>query len=151
MKVTKANLTRFVALSSKSYDDVAKKEYQALGRKLLKALAEIMGLQKGEFDIRWNPGGIACAGDHTLHTDWFYLALHDNLGMGWFYYRTCKSRKDYTGGHNQIVSWSEFTSKGLEGLAEAIKQRCPRHVGTEGQDRESYSDTQDRKSYTVSA
>jgi hypothetical protein len=129
MKIKMTDLVRFVNLTSgATYHHLRKEECRKLGKKILKALAELMGLQKGEFDIRWNPGGIACRGDHTLHTDWFYLALHDNLGSGWFYYRKCKSRKDYCGERNIIVYWPHFTAHGLEGLKDAIERDCPRPI-----------------------
>jgi len=128
-KLAMTDLVRFVNLSSgSSYNEERKEEYRKLGRKILKSLAEILNLKKGEYDIRWNPGGIAVSGDHTLHTDWFYLALHDNLGSGWFYYRTCKSRKDYCGGPNIIYPWTKFTAHGLEQLAVEILCDCPSPV-----------------------
>jgi hypothetical protein len=79
-------------------------------------------LQKSEYDVWWNPGGIACSGDHTLHTDKVYLALHDNINFGWFYFRTCKGRKDYSGGTNQIVHWSELKRDGLDCLVGKLKK-----------------------------
>lgn len=124
--ITKSQLKRFVTLTKDAcYDYVNKQEYRRLGRKILKELAETVGLKKEEYDIRFNPGGDACSGDHTLHTDWFYLALHDNLSSGWFYYRTCKGRKDYSGGNNRIVYWQQLENHGLQGLADAINRDCP--------------------------
>jgi hypothetical protein len=120
--IPQSDLVRFVNLTrSACYDDELKQEYRKLGRKILKALAGLMGLQKGEFDIRWNPGGIACSGDHVLHTDKIYVALHDNIRLGWFYWRKCNGRKDYTGGVNQIVNWTTLTAHGLEPLAEQLR------------------------------
>jgi len=80
-----------------------------------------MGLTEGQYDIRWNAGGQACSGDHILHTDRVYLALHDNIGSGWFYWRKCNGRKDYRGmERNRIVSWTDFLANGLKPLAEAM-------------------------------
>lgn len=119
--ITKTEISRFAFLSSNaSYDFERKKEYQRLGRKILGYIAHQMGLKDGEFEIRWNPGGIAVSGDHTLHTDKVYLALHDNLGSGWFYYRSCNGRRDYSGGRNQIVRW-ESIKNGLEPLISALR------------------------------
>lgn len=126
--IKKAELERFMKLTREACDDYHNKvKYRNLGRKILKALAAALNLQAGDFDIRFNPGGQAVSGDHVLHTDYFYVALHDNLGSGWFYYRTCKSRKDYSGGTNRIVYWNQFILNGVEGLAEAIKRDCPPH------------------------
>ena len=119
-KITQTEINRFIKLTSgASYNEEAKEEYKKLGRKILNVIAERMGLIKGEFDIRWNPGGIACSGDHTLHTDKVYLALHDNLGFGWFYYRSCKGRKDYTGGSNQNCNW-KMLEFGLDTLVKKL-------------------------------
>ena len=121
--INKTILARFAALSSTAgYNDAAKNEYKKLGRKILKATADALGLAKGEYDIRWNPGGIAVSGDNTLHTDTLYLGLHDNCGMGGFYYRTCKGRRDYCGGPNQWVKWAEFVETGIEGLAARLRR-----------------------------
>jgi len=123
MKVTQNDLIRFAFLSSNSeYNEERKLEYRNLGRKLLKKIVELMGLQKGEYDISWNPGGIACSGDHMLHTDKVYLALHDNLGSGWFYWRSCVGRRDFSGGTNQIYNWNTLTIYGLELLADTLKK-----------------------------
>lgn len=119
--VTEKELKRFVSLTKgASYNVDLKDEYKRLGKKILKEIAEKMGLLPSEYDIRWNPGGIACSGDHTLHTDYVYLALHDNSGAGWFYYRTCKGRNDYSGGPNQIVNWNAFIVYGLDELARIL-------------------------------
>lgn len=121
MKVTQDNLVEFVNHTTKcSYDPERKEKYRRLGRKILKELAEMLNLKKGEYEIRWNPGGIAVSGDHVLHTERFYLALHDNLGTGWFYWRTCKGLKDFSGGPNQIVSWPFLTAYGLKELAATL-------------------------------
>jgi hypothetical protein len=113
MNITTKQLARFVALTRLAcYDYHNKEEYKKLGRKILKYIAEQMQLPKESYEIRWNPGGIACSGDHTLHTDRIYVALHDNIGSGWFYWRTVTGRKDYTGGQNQIVRWEKFLQPG---------------------------------------
>lgn len=119
-QITLTELSRFVYFANhSSYDYHNKEEYRKLGRRILKSIAEQMGLAKGEFDIRWNPGGIAVSGDHTLHTDKVYLHLSGELS--WFYWRTCKGRKDYTGGHNQNVSWTALFRGGLAPLVAVLK------------------------------
>lgn len=128
MKVTPKHLARFVELTKlASYDysgdgettGSLKQEFKNLGRRILKHIAEELKLVPGTYDIRWNPGGIACSGDHTLHTDKFYVALHDNIGSGWFYWRTVGGRRDYTGGPNQIVTWKQLLAPG--GLDKLIR------------------------------
>jgi hypothetical protein len=123
MKITKNALQRFVDLTNgASYNEELKAEYRKLGKKILKEIVMQMGLMDGQYDIRWNPGGIAMSGDHTLHTDKVYLSLCDNCGMGWFYWRTVKGRTDYTGGPNQIVGWTSFLQNGIEPLAAVLKK-----------------------------
>jgi hypothetical protein len=124
MKDEVEKLGRVAYLASRSgYNEDNKGEYRALGRHILKAIADALGLVRGQYDIRWNPGGIAVSGDHTLHTDKLYLALHDNCGFGFFYYRSCKGRKDYAGGPNQNVRWADLRAMGIDGLAAKIKQK----------------------------
>lgn len=123
---TKANIKRFIYLTSHScFIPPLKQEYKNLGRRILKYIAQEMALKEGEYEIRWNPGGIAVSGDHILHTQNVYLALHDNLGTGWFYYRRCEGLRDFSGGTNQIVHWKDIEN-GLEPLIEALKIM---HVG----------------------
>lgn len=122
MKITEKIRFFITAMRGASYNYEVKEEYRKLGRSILRRIAKEMGLQTGEFDIRWNPAGIATPGDHTLHTDKVYLALHDNCNSGWFYWRTVEGRKDYTGGANQIVSWTEFAAPGgFEKLVKVLK------------------------------
>ena len=132
--ITRKDLQRFVDLTAAAVYDTSgdsdcglgtlKNEYKLLGRRILKEIVKQMGLQPGQYDIRWNPGGIACSGDHTLHAEWFYLALDDNIGSGWFYFRTCAGRKDYHGGPNQIVEWVWLIENGVKGLAALIRKGC---------------------------
>lgn len=120
--ISTAELSRFISLTKTAcYNYHAKEEYRKLGHRILKYIAEQMELAKGEFDIRWNPGGIAVSGDHTLHTEKIYLALHDNCGFGSFYWRTCEGRKDYTGGPNQNVTWNALLRGGLAPLVAVLK------------------------------
>ena len=68
---------------------------------MLNALAKALGLARGQYEIRWNPGGIGVSGDDRLHAERLNVAMDDNCGrFGSFYYRSCKGRKDYTGGPN---------------------------------------------------
>jgi hypothetical protein len=118
-------LINFVTLTGTAqYNEENKQQYRKLGKKILQELANQLGFTSKQVRISWNPGGIACSGDHTLHGEKFYVALHDNIGLGWFYYRTCKGLKDYTGGRNIIVYWDQLINCGVEGLAKAIKRDC---------------------------
>jgi hypothetical protein len=121
--LTSKDLVRLATLAGSSeYNEARKKEFQLLGGRTLKELAFRIGLKPEEYDIRWNPGGIAVSGDHILHTDKLYVALHDNCGTGWFYWRTCQGKKDYSGGPNQIVHWNHLATSGLQPLADSLKK-----------------------------
>jgi hypothetical protein len=80
--------------------------YHKIGKQQLKKLAIALDLQSGTYDIRSNKGGIAVCGEITLHTDTLYCQLSQScLGTGHeILFRSCKGRKDYTGGSNNFAS-----------------------------------------------
>ena len=87
-----------VNLARKSgYNDVVKERYRVEAMAFLRKLAKKLKLVKGEYEIRYNRGGIAVSGEATLHHDKFYLQFSES-GVMW---RTCKGQKDYTGGTNR--------------------------------------------------
>lgn len=88
-----------------SYNDSGKKRFSKVAVAALKALADEMGLQKGEYDVRYNAGGIAVSGEATLHADWIYVQVGQSVlaDLGEIMFRTCKGRKDYTGGQNHFA------------------------------------------------
>lgn len=82
-----------------------KEQFHSVGRTRLRQLAKAMGFQHGTFDIRSNKGGPAVSGEVTLHHDEIYIqiaqsAMGSNQGV---LIRTCKGRKDYTGGPNHFA------------------------------------------------
>lgn len=79
------------------YNEQGKAEYKKLALSVLRQIARDLNLAKGTYQIRFNPGGIAVAGDAILHHDRFYLTTGE-IGVMW---RTCKGQKDYTGGRNR--------------------------------------------------
>lgn len=110
------NLQRFISLSK---TDVAsgdgdpnhenphsytKLEYHRLGKSILKAIAKELGLQSGTYDIRSNLGGTAVTGEVTLHGEHVYIQLCESGVM----YRSCKGRKDYSGGYNNWMQVEEL-------------------------------------------
>jgi hypothetical protein len=111
LKVTKGLLVEGV----NAYTDeghLKKEAFHKEGKKFLKNLAAEMGLEKGEFDVRSNMGGIAVSGEVTLHTDKLYVQLYESCvgerGIQALY-RTCKGRKDYAGGQNHTISMQRLT------------------------------------------
>lgn len=93
-----------------SYNENAKERFHRAGKKALKKIAELMDLQKGDYDIRSNKGGIAVSGEVTLHSDTFYLQVSESfMGRGKeILYRSCKGRKDYCGGGNNFYSVNQL-------------------------------------------
>ena len=84
-----------------------KERFHRLGRSYLKVIAAEMGLPAGSYEIRSNKGATAVMGEVVLHTDRVYVHLTgDTFGDNRFYYRSCKGRKDYTGGRNRWMDYS---------------------------------------------
>ena len=86
--------------------------------RILKELATLMGLPKGSYDVRFNQGGPAVSGDPILHGENIYVNMAQS-SMGRFYSRSCKGRKDYSGGQNRWMNWSELEN--LETVAAKLK------------------------------
>lgn len=70
-------------------------------------------------DIRSNKGGPAVSGEVTLHGDSVYIQL--SADSEWFFFRTCKGRKDYTGGRNCIVYY-HFLVADLDSFVSEVTQ-----------------------------
>lgn len=89
-----------------SYDEAQKRRFHATARSRLKQLAGTLKLPAGTYDIRSSKGGIATSGEITLHHDRAYIQVGQfGLASGHgILVRTCKGRRDYTGGANHFVS-----------------------------------------------
>lgn len=87
-----------------AYNQDKKNEYHRLARQYLAYIAKLLGLPKGSFDVRSNMGGIAVSGEIALHADDVYVQMSQFPAMSNdILVRTCKSRKDFTGGQNQWI------------------------------------------------
>lgn len=109
-----------LAHASVSYDQDRKAAFHRAAAVVLRQLAKALGYKRGEFDLRHCQGGIAVSGEITLHSDTLYVQLAQsclgpNMGFMW---RTCKGRKDYTGGPNQWATWEALLD--LPRLAETM-------------------------------
>lgn len=80
-----------------SYNEGVKELYRKRGQKWIRQLAKALCLEKKDYDVRWEAGGIAVSGDITLHHEKFYIQINE-FGVYW---RACRGRKDYTGGPNR--------------------------------------------------
>ena len=93
----KTSISFLVGLArSSSYNEEIKAVWKKKSLSFLRRVAKELHLVKGEYSIRFNPGGIAVSGDAILHHNQFYLHINDFGG----YWRTCKGQKDYCGGVN---------------------------------------------------
>ncbi len=94
-----------------SYDEQQKRRFHTTARSRLKKLAAELALPPGSFDLRSNKAGIAVSGEIILHHDRAYIQVGQfglSSGHG-VLIRTCKSRKDYTGGANHFVALGMMT------------------------------------------
>jgi hypothetical protein len=85
-----------------------KMKFHRLGKQVLKAIAEEMGLQSGSYDIRSNLGGVAVSGEITLHGESIYIQFSLGGSDLEVLYRSCNGRKDYTGGANHWMRWDDL-------------------------------------------
>ncbi len=111
-----------------AYDDAQKHSFHATGRKRLKMLAAALGFEPDSFEVHCNQGGIAVSGEVTLHADTLYVqvcqpATGCDSGI---LIRTCKGRKDYTGGPNN------FAPLGYLDNIEALAGYCQRVLDRDG-------------------
>jgi hypothetical protein len=93
-----------------AYDDDQKRQFHNAARRQLKALASALSIQPGSFDLRTNRGGIAVSGEITLHADNLYVQVSQPAtgADSGILIRTCKGRKDYTGGRNHFAPLSSL-------------------------------------------
>jgi len=114
-KEKKMNLT----IGSASYNETAKARFKKDAMALLRKVVKILGLEKGTYDLRYNPAGIACSGDAILHGEDIYVSFNLDV-CDWVLVRTCKGRRDYTGGPNRQYRFAQLAQEGAQGLADVI-------------------------------
>ena len=111
----------------------AKQAFHAEGKRFLKKVADALGLEKDSYDVRSNQGGMAVSGEVTLHSDTLYVQLYESAtsrGVS-VLYRSCASRKDYSGGQNHFIQADALRDPGrqagwLQSL-EALRHRVTAH------------------------
>ena len=87
-----------------SYDETAKRLFHSAARKALQTLAEHLGLDRRDYDLRVNAGGPAVSGEVTLHADHLYVQVSiGSLGGHEVLYRSVRGRDDYCGGRNHFA------------------------------------------------
>ena len=102
--MTTTTLQKLANISSYNFDE--KEKFRKNAMKFLRDLVKELKLQKGDYSIRFNAGGIAVCGDPILHHNKFYINLHPLFGSNneCGYWRTCNGQTDYTGGYNRTIN-----------------------------------------------
>jgi hypothetical protein len=112
MAIAAKSLKEFVATAKAGgleYNHFGKERWHRLARRVAKALAERMDLQKNQYSIRYLRGGPAVSGDTILHSERLYVNFSVcHCGRDHFMYRSCKGQQDYTGGTNRWMKWDEL-------------------------------------------
>jgi hypothetical protein len=96
------------------------------GRRVLRALAKELGLEKHEFEVRSNEAGPAVSGEIILHSNHWYIQVFKSGDESKVLWRLCNGRKDCSGlrNHYAIVENLEDDVKGFAlMLREALS--CP--------------------------
>lgn len=104
-----------------TYDEQQKRRFHTTARSRLKKLAAELHLPAGSYDLRSNKAGIAVSGEVTLHHAAVYIQVGQfgiSSGHG-ILIRTCKGRKDYTGGANHFVALAMLDN--IPALAAAVR------------------------------
>ena len=104
-----------------------KARFHRVGKSVLRKVARDIGLDRAEYDIRSNKGGVAVLGEVTLHADGLYVVMGGSFfeQAGEVMYRTCRDRKDYSGGPNQWSTYDKLVSGQLdETFRRMVASRC---------------------------
>jgi hypothetical protein len=125
--LTKSEIDKLLSLLGHcSYNDPNKREFKRLSKKLLREVNKLGGF---DAEVRFNKGGIAVSGDAILHSDHVYLHFTADHGFGSLvynlYYRSCKGKKDYTGGRNNWFDILRLKSVGVKSLVRALQAVIP--------------------------
>jgi hypothetical protein len=113
-----------------------KSDWLRAGARIARNLARALGLPRGSFDVRINPGGPAVGGDVILHGERLYVSLSQTaLGPDFgFMWRTCRGRKDFAGGPNRWSAWDDLLD--LPRLAERMRAEMDRSRTCEARPRD---------------
>ena len=107
------------------YNPSAKRRWLNAARLACKSVAEDLGLAPGTFEVRTCKGGSAVPGEVILHAESVYLCIGTSMPGGELvgYARSCKGRKDYTGGVNRWLSTRMTFDKMVQVCREAMAAR----------------------------
>ena len=110
--------------STVMYNAAAKKEFKLAAMQGLRKLADVLRLELGTYEVRWNAGGVAVSGEATLHHDLFYIQISQGGAPGGFevLYRTCNGRRDFSGGSNHWTNAATFEADGYRTMAGIVER-----------------------------
>lgn len=124
-------LAKIVKLELNGYrtDTASNKHvYLTLGRSVLKSLAKALKLK--EYKVNINKAGPAVSGDITLIGMWgdgtgIYVCMSSprlqmERGQETFYWRSVEHMKDYSGGHNRLMTYQDL-AEGIEAAATQMR------------------------------
>lgn len=108
-----------------AYAPEQKRRFHTTARARLRQLALALRLPAGSYDLRSNQGGMAVSGEITLHHEAVYVqvsqsAMGGDMGV---LIRTCRGRRDYTGGPNTFAPLQLLDD--VPGLAERVRSVAP--------------------------
>ena len=97
---------RSVLTKDVSYNETAKKRFARVAKRYLKSLAESLELE--EFEVYYNPGGIAVFGEAILRGMWdegngIYVEISQFGGQPIYMYRSIRHMRDCSGGPNHHI------------------------------------------------
>ena len=104
-----------------AYAPDQKRRFHSTARARLRQLAVAMRWPAGSYDLRSNQGGVAVSGEVTLHHEAVYVQVSQPV-TGWetgILIRTCRGRRDYTGGPNRFAPLSLLDD--VPALAERVR------------------------------
>lgn len=91
----------------------AKAAFHRDGMSFLRKVALALGIPATDYRLSTNKSGIAGSGEVTLHSDDIYIQLSESCLFAGVQvlYRSCKSRKDYTGNRNNFVQCEQLVDE----------------------------------------
>ena len=125
MSITDKSLKEFI-LTAKCGEMIGNKEakdrWHRLGRRIIRVLAEHMGLDRSEYDMWTDKGNDLVPGATVLHSQTIYVKLEISKfsrGIG-FVFRKRRGRRDFVGGAAQYMKWESLLD--LEDVATRLLQ-----------------------------
>lgn len=115
-----------------SYNAELKQEFLKEGRRMLGALATLMGLEPSEYTVRANEGGIAVSGEVTLHSDEIYVQISQRTPTTNILFRTCSGRTDYVGHENNYANIEQLSPGNIEQFSASLTAMVKKHRLSKG-------------------